>query len=91
MANTQNNEFLHIDNEEIKRVDEYIYLRQAIMINKNYQNKDIKKRVCLAWAAFSKLSFVLKDNSQQSLKTNFFDECVITVLTYGPETWTFTK
>lgn len=37
MSNTQNNGTLHVRNEEIKKVEEYIYLERAKTINNDNQ------------------------------------------------------
>ena len=51
---------------------------------------EIKRRKQLGWAAFGKLSCVLKSKIPQSLKTKVFNQCVLPAMTYACETWTLT-
>ncbi|CAG9830638.1 unnamed protein product, partial [Diabrotica balteata] len=60
--------------------------------NKENQTTEIKRRVRLAFAAFYKLTYILKNKRYpQHFKTNVYNQCVLPVLTYGCQTWTFTK
>lgn len=92
MTNTDENTAITMGENTIEQVGEYIYLGQLIKLNKENQTAEIKRRVRLAWAAFGKLSFVLKNKKYpQYLKTRIFNQCILPVLTYGSQVWTLTK
>jgi hypothetical protein len=92
MTNTNNKINIGINNENIEVVDHYIYLGQTVAASKENQTAEIQRRIRLAWAAFGKLRWVLKNTKiQQYLKTRVFDQCILPVLTYGSQTWTLTK
>ncbi|CAG9835439.1 unnamed protein product [Diabrotica balteata] len=92
ITNTDEDITMRIGQDEIEQVKDYIYLGQTIKLNKENQTAEIKRRVRLAWAAFGKLSYILKNKRYpQHLKTKVYNQCVLPVLTYGSQTWTFTK
>lgn len=50
-----------IDNVTIENVEHYIYLRHKIVLGKENQNVEIKRRIHLAWVAFGNLNYIFKD------------------------------
>ncbi|CAG9828956.1 unnamed protein product [Diabrotica balteata] len=85
ITNTNKDITMRIGQDEIEQAQEYIiYLSQTIKLNKENQTAEIKRRVRLAWAAFSKLRYILKNKRYpQHLKTKVYNQCVLPVLTYG--------
>ncbi|CAG9133694.1 unnamed protein product [Plutella xylostella] len=75
----------------IEVVDQYPYLGQVIRLGKSNFDKEVARRIQLGWAAFGKLRHIFTENIPQCLKTNVFNQCVLPVMTYGAETWCFTK
>lgn len=76
----------------LENVQEYIYLGQQIEIGKGNKEIEIERRRRLGWAAFGKLSHILKDRRiPQYLRTRIYEQCVVPVITYGAQTWTLTK
>jgi hypothetical protein len=66
-----------VDGQVIFRVDSYVYLGHAVKLGKENQEVEIDSRRSLAWAAFGRLSFVLKSpNYPNYLKKRLFDACV---------------
>ncbi len=45
----------------------------------------------MGWSAFGKQNLVMNSNLPLSLKRKVFNHCILTVLTYGSETWRLTK
>lgn len=81
-----------INNKEVENVKDYIYLGQKFMLGKENQTEEIKRRTKLAWAAYGKLSFILRNKDIPiHLKTKVFDSCVLPVITYGAQNWVMTK
>ena len=68
-------------------VDEYVYLGQTVQLGRSNFEKEINRRIRLAWAAFGKLSRIFSSRIPQCLKTKVFDQCVLPAMTYGDETW----
>ncbi|CAG9088762.1 unnamed protein product [Plutella xylostella] len=75
----------------IEVVDQYPYLGQVIRLGKSNFDKEVARRIQLGWAAFGKLRHIFTENIPQYLKTKVFNHCVLPVMTYGAETWCFTK
>ncbi|CAH2087617.1 unnamed protein product [Euphydryas editha] len=71
-------------------VHEYVYLGQILQLGKNYFEREADRRIQLCWAAIGKLRHIFSSPIPQSLKTKFFNQCVLHVMTYGAETWIFT-
>ena len=45
----------------------------------------------MRWSVFGRQHNVIKSNLPLSLNRNVYNQCILTVLTYGSETWSFTK
>jgi hypothetical protein len=85
-------ENITIDNINVEKVEQYIYLGHAIKNEKENQTLEIKRRTQLSWAAFGKLSFILKDRKIPiHLKRKTYDTCILPVATYGLETMAITR
>ena len=76
-----------VNNENIKKVDNFKYLGAWIDDTVN----DVKERKALAWKACNKLNKIWKLSLSKSLKLRAFLTLVESVLLYGSETWTLTK
>ncbi|CAG4968657.1 unnamed protein product [Parnassius apollo] len=71
-------------------VDEYVYLGQIVRLGKSNFDREVNRRIQLGWAAFGKLRHIFSSGIPQSLKTKVYNQCVLPVMTYGSETWSFT-
>jgi len=71
-------------------VDSIIYLGQLISFD-NQSEKEINRRIALAWKKFWKLSFILKQNYPIQFKKQIFNSCIVPALSYGCQTWTLNK
>jgi hypothetical protein len=80
-----------IDNNTIQQTDTYKYLGHEIKINRDNQTNEIQRRIGLTWAAFGKLSHILKSSIPMCLKRKVYNQCVLPVQTYGAETLTLTQ
>ena len=58
---------IEIEGEVIEAVDEYIYLGQAIKLEKDHDN-EINRRIALGWKAFGMNRDILKNNMTMCLK-----------------------
>ncbi|RVE40503.1 hypothetical protein evm_014848 [Chilo suppressalis] len=79
-----------IGNTTLEVVDCYVYLGQTVQLGRSNFEKEISRRIQLGWAAFGKLRKIFASKLPQCLKTKVFDQCVLPVMTYGSETWSFT-
>ncbi|CAG9834558.1 unnamed protein product, partial [Diabrotica balteata] len=80
-----------IDNNTIQQTDTYKYLGHEIKISRDNQTHEIQRRIGLTWAAFGKLSHILKSSIPMYLKRKVYNQCVLPVKTYGAETLTLTQ
>ncbi|CAG4978179.1 unnamed protein product [Parnassius apollo] len=69
--------------------DEYVYLGQIVRLGKSNFDREVNRRIQLGWA-FWKLRHIFLSGIPQSLKTKVYNQCVLPVMTYGSETWSFT-
>lgn len=82
---------VRIDNHSIEVVEEYVYLGHTIKLGKDNQTAEITRRIGLAWAAFGRLSYILREmRIPINLKRKVYDTCILPVVTYGLETATLT-
>lgn len=80
-----------IENHTLEVVDEYVYLGHIIKLGKNNQTAEITRRIGLSWAAFGRLSYILREPKIPiNLKRKVYDMCILPVATYELETVTLT-
>ena len=92
MSNTEQSHPVLINGKQIEKVESYVYLGHTVMLGRENQVIEIERRRGLAWAAFGKLSYILKSPKYALyLKKRLFDACILPVLTYGMETAVLTK
>ncbi|XP_062528975.1 citron rho-interacting kinase isoform X4 [Bombyx mori] len=80
-----------VGSSTLEVVDEYIYLGQAVRLGRSNFEREVSRRIQLGWAAFGKLHNVFSSKIPQCLKTKAYNRCVLPVMTYGSETWCFTR
>ena len=81
---------VYIGGEPLEYVQDYMYLGQNLSFHNNME-KEIKKRIGLAWKKFWSLKFILMDKSlKQTLKVEVLEKCVLPVILYGCQTWALT-
>jgi hypothetical protein len=79
------------DGTPIQYCKEYNYLGQTTSLTGN-REKELHRRISLAWGKFWSLKFILLDNRINiKLRPEAIQTCIIPVLIYGSQTWTFTK
>ncbi len=71
-------------------IEAVIYLGQLI-ISQNQMEKEVDRRIALAWSKFWSLGFILKNNFPIAYKSHIFNSRVVPALTYGYQTWSITK
>ena len=81
---------IKVDGEILEEVHDYNYLGQVIHTELSHET-EIRRRISLGWAAFSKYGDVMNSNISVCLKRKIYNQCVLPVLTYGSETWGLTK
>ena len=79
-----------VDGKKIEEVDRYVYLRQ--MVTKDHdQTQEMKRRIGQGWNAFCKLDIMRDKNVPMKLKRKAFNECVLSEMTFGCETWSLSN
>lgn len=71
-------------------MERHTYLGHEIRITRDNQTCELKRKIVLSWAAYGKLSDVLKSDLSICLKRKVLNQCDLIVLTYGAETLTLT-
>ncbi len=79
-----------IGNETLERVEEYIYLGEAVSANPAH-DREIKRKIGMRRTAFGKYGDIMNSTLPLSLKRKVYNQCILPVLTYGSETWHLTK
>lgn len=81
---------IKVDGMDLQYVSEYIYLGQLLSFHQKVE-KEISRRIALAWKAFWSLKFILLDKSlNRKLKMETLQTCVLPTLLYGCQTWNLT-
>ena len=82
-----------IDNTPIQYCNEYNYLGQTVSLTEKMEREiRVQRRISLAWGKFWGLKFILLDTQiSTKLRLEALKTCVIPVIIYGSQTWTFTK
>lgn len=81
---------VQVDGMKIGKVDEYVYLGQLVT-TQNDKTDEIKRRIVAGWMAFNKNRDILKSSVPMCLKRKVYNQCVMTAMTYGSQTWAITK
>lgn len=77
--------------KHVDYVQEYIYLGQLVSFMKSGE-REIIRRISLAWNKFWSLSFILLDKKLKiNIKREIMDMCILPVLIYGAQTWSLTE
>ena len=79
-----------IENIPLEGKDEVIYLGQLIAWDKRNE-KEINRRIILAWKKFWSLKFIFKGPFSNKQKSEIFNSSVIPSLIYGSQTWVMSK
>lgn len=77
---------ISVDGVTIENVSQYIYLGHNIRMGRDNQTTELKRRIRLTWAAFSKLVTSSKTKIPINLKMKVYEACVLPVAMYGIET-----
>ncbi|KAJ4440667.1 hypothetical protein ANN_08814 [Periplaneta americana] len=82
---------IHLNGQPLEYVEDYTYLGQNLSFSSNSE-KEIKRRISMAWKKFWSLKFILTNKFQKlSLKIETLEKCVLPVLLYGCQTWSLTS
>ena len=80
-----------LDGTNIPYVNEYVYLGQLISFDDSME-REVQRRITLAWRAFWSLKFVLLDKSlSRTLRIESLETCIYPVVLYGSQTWSLTS
>ena len=90
LSNSNENTQIKIGGTILEKVDSIIYLGQLISFE-NQSEKEINRRIAIAWGKFWKLSFILKQKYPIQFKKQIFNSCIVPAFSYGCQTWTLNK
>ena len=80
-----------VDGNVIENVDKYVYLGKTVTQTGELL-PEIKRRIALGWAAFSKVANITKSRkASMRIKRKIHNEYVLPVMVYGSETWALNK
>ena len=80
-----------VDGNTIERVDRYVYLGKTVTQARDLL-PEIKRRIALGWAAFSKVANIIKNRkASMNVKRKVHNEYVLPVMVYVRETWALKK
>ena len=80
-----------VNGKQVNYVHEYLYLGQLVTFTRR-GDKEINRRISLAWNKFWSLSFIFQDKKLKlRTKRDVMDTCVLPVLLYGAQTWSLTE
>ena len=78
------------DGNNIEQVDRYVYLGKTVTQAGDLP-PEIKRRIALGWAAFSKVASMKSMTATMKIKRKIHNEYVLPVMVYGSETWALKK
>lgn len=90
LSNSITKPHININGETIDYKEDHIYLGQLFSF-KNRQEKELNRRINIAWKKYWSLKHIFKGNFQIEIKRKIFDMCVSPTMTYGCQTWALTK
>ena len=91
MTNFETSEEITIENHQIEKVESYKYLGQTLKME-DTTKEEIMIRIKGGWRCFGMYKEILTDKEiPLSLRRKIFDQCILTTMTYGAETWSTTK
>ena len=79
-----------LQNTELEQVHEFCYLG-SLLTEDARCNKEMKKRIAMAKAAFIRRGELLRGNISKDMKKRMVKALVWRVALYGSETWTLRK
>ena len=80
-----------VDGNVIEKVARYVYLGKTVTQAGDLL-PEIKRRIALGWAAFSKVANIMKSRkARMKTKRKIHNEYVLPVMVYGSETWALKK
>ena len=80
-----------VDNVELEQVKEFKYLGQTITADAKTET-EIRIRTCIAKGRYQELNKILSNKKiSQKLKLRLINCFIMSVFTYGSETWTINK
>ena len=82
---------INVNNVLIENVEDYVYLGQHYSLKEKSQDTEMQRRIMAGWAAYAKHRDIFKSNLAICLKRHVYNSCVLPAMTFGAETWIFTK
>ena len=80
-----------VDGNVVEKVARYVYLGKTVTQAGDLL-PEIKRRIALGWAAFSKVANIMKRRkARMKIKRKIHNEYVLAVIVYGSETWALKK
>lgn len=91
MTNFETSEGIKIESQQIEKVNSYQYLGQTLKME-DTTKEEVVRRIKGGWRCFNKYKELLTDKEiPLSLRRRIYDQCILTTMTYGAETWATTK
>src|SRR5271156_6020993 len=81
---------VQVNTIKIDKVDEYVHLGQLVTMQNDKTDK-IKRWIIAGWIAFNKNRDIMKSKLPMYLKRKVYNQCMLTAITYGCQTWAIAK
>lgn len=82
---------IYLENTSLTYVDAYIYLGKQISFNQHNNELEVDRRISITWKKFWCLKEIFKSDMPIGTKTRVMNTCLLPSLTYGCQTWKFTR
>lgn len=82
---------IKIEGKPIEYVNDYVYLGKQVSFEANSNEKEIDRRINIAWKKFWAQKEILKENYSPKMKKVIMDSCILPSLTYASQTWVYTE
>ena len=79
-----------VDGNTIEKVDRYVYIGKTVTQAGDLL-PEIKRRIALGWAAFSKVANIMKSRTAMNVTGYKMHEYGLPVMVYGSEIWALKK
>ena len=83
----QRGDIFALNSSRLKLVDKFTYQGSSVSSTET----DINTGLAQAWITINWLSVIWKSDLTDKIKRSFFQEVVVSILSYGRTTWTLTK
>lgn len=90
MTNSQK-KTINVEEKPIEYAQEYVYLGKLVSFDAHSNEKEIDRRISIAWKKYWAQKEILKGNYSLNIKKTIMDSSILPSLTYASQTWVYTE